>query len=125
MLRLTSLRVLREYALTIIRYERGDDSAQGSDSSQEDEMPQRFINGCMGDTREAKRRWDITKKWRKQERIDEIMDEPQPHFDVIKEFYPHYYCGRGKQNQPVYYESPGQVIDPLPCVCLDPNHSFL
>ena len=33
----------------------------------EDEIPQRFINGCEGDIREARRRWDITRKWRETE----------------------------------------------------------
>jgi hypothetical protein len=33
----------------------------------EDEIPQRFINGCDGDIREARRRWDATRKWRETE----------------------------------------------------------
>lgn len=33
----------------------------------EDEIPQRFINGCDGDIREARKRWDATRKWRETE----------------------------------------------------------
>ena len=32
----------------------------------EDEIPERFLNGCDGDIREARRRWDITRKWREE-----------------------------------------------------------
>lgn len=33
----------------------------------EEEIPQRFINGCDGDLKEAQRRWDITRHWREAE----------------------------------------------------------
>ncbi len=35
---------------------------------------------------------------------DEILDEPQPFFDLIKECYPSWYCGQGKSGDPVYWE---------------------
>lgn len=35
--------------------------------SPEDDIPQRFVDGCMGDLKEARRRWDITRKWRETE----------------------------------------------------------
>ena len=35
---------------------------------------------------------------------DEILDEPQPFFDLIKECYPSWYCGQGKNGDPVYWE---------------------
>ena len=31
------------------------------------EIPQRFIDGCEGDLKEARRRWDITRHWRETE----------------------------------------------------------
>jgi hypothetical protein len=67
----------------------------------EDEIPQRFINGCDGDIREARRRWDATRKWRETEvstvvdpslalmsfkQIDAVLHEEQPHFFTIKVF---------------------------------------
>jgi hypothetical protein len=66
-----------------------------------DDIPERFINGCDGDVREARRRWDITRKWRADEvrcvcdmflfillilkqNVDTILLEQQPHFGAIK-----------------------------------------
>ncbi len=73
----------------------------------ENEIPQRFIDGCEGDLKEARRRWDITRHWRDAEGVNGILDEPQPHFTLIKTMYPHYHCGRGKEGHVVFYERPG------------------
>lgn len=35
----------------------------------------RFMNGCDQDVREARRRWDITRKWRQDEGINDILSE--------------------------------------------------
>ena len=35
----------------------------------------RFLNGCDQDVREARRRWDITRKWRQDEGINDILSE--------------------------------------------------
>ena len=75
----------------------------------EDEIPMRFINGCEGDLKEARRRWEITREWRLKERLETIHDEPQPHFEEIKENYPFYWCGRGKSGHIVFYERPGEL----------------
>ena len=90
-----------------------------------DAIPQRFINGCNQDMREAKRRWEITKRfclfficfsffihslrWREANRVDDILKEEQPFFHVIKKHYPHYFCGRGKQGNLIYIERAGGV----------------
>ena len=75
----------------------------------EEEIPQRFIVGCDGDLREARRRWDLTRKWREVEGINSILQEPQPYFTTIKTLWPHYICGRGKSGHAVYYERPGDI----------------
>ncbi|KAM3572645.1 hypothetical protein VYU27_005332, partial [Nannochloropsis oceanica] len=67
-------------------------------------IPQRFIDGCLGDMVEANRRWNLTYEWRREFGTDEILDEPQPFFDLIKECYPSWYCGQGKSGDPVYWE---------------------
>jgi uncharacterized membrane protein YgcG len=74
----------------------------------EEQIPQRFIDGCDGDVDEAKRRWDITRHWREQEGVNSILEEPQPYFHLIKSMWPHYFCGRGKAGQIVYYERAGE-----------------
>lgn len=73
----------------------------------DEEIPQRFINGCDGDLKEAQRRWDITRHWRETEGINDILNEPQPYFFIIKNYCPQYVCGRGKQGHLVFYERPG------------------
>jgi hypothetical protein len=44
---------------------------------------------------EAQKRWVATVDWRIDEKIDDILSEPQPHFHDIKANYPHYYHGVG------------------------------
>lgn len=73
----------------------------------DDEIPQRFINGCEGDLKEARRRWDITRHWREVERVNSVLQEPQPFFFVIRNHYAFYHAGRGRQGHVVFYERPG------------------
>eukprot|EP01039_Chlorochromonas_danica_P008680 gene8680-9563_t len=73
----------------------------------DNEIPKRFLDGCGGDVKEARQRWDITRHWRESEGINNILDEPQPYFFLIKNMYPHFHAGRGKLGHIVYYERPG------------------
>lgn len=73
----------------------------------DNEIPKRFLDGCGGDVKEARQRWDITRHWRESEGINTILDEPQPYFFLIKNMYPHFHAGRGKLGHIVYYERPG------------------
>lgn len=56
------------------------------------DIPDRYIIGCDNDMKEARRRWDLTKKWRKANQADEILSQPQPNFFTIKTLYPNYHC---------------------------------
>ncbi|KAF0684503.1 Aste57867_23502 [Aphanomyces stellatus] len=38
-----------------------------------------------------------------------VLHAPLPHFRLIKTHYPHFYHKRGHENEPVYYEKPGQM----------------
>ncbi len=58
---------------------------------------------------EAQRRWDLTKKFREEENLDNILNEPQPHFETIKAIWPHYLAGRGKDGHLIYWERPGEI----------------
>jgi hypothetical protein len=95
----------------------------------DNEIPQRFIDGCNGDLKEARQRWDITRHWRESEGVNTVLEEPQPYFSLIKNMYPHYHAGkcnvriilsitiidymciystgRGKLGHVVFYERPG------------------
>lgn len=74
----------------------------------DNEIPQRFIDGCNGDTKEARQRWDVTKHWRESEGVNTILQEAQPYYFLIKKMWPHYHCGRGKLGHIIYYERPGE-----------------
>lgn len=78
-------------------------------SPEEEEIPLRFLQGCNGDEKEARRRWDVTRHWREAENVNGILQEKQPHFFTIKSMYPHYHAGRGKLGHVVYYERPGEI----------------
>lgn len=71
-------------------------------------VPSRYLRGC-GEYEEAKRRWLLTLSWRKEFDVDSILSEPQPDFDVIKQYYPHFIHGESKFGQPVYYELLGKI----------------
>ena len=68
----------------------------------------RLIFSCNGDLKEARRRWDITRHWGETEGVNHILEEPQPHFSLIKSMYPHFNCGRGKEGHTIYWERPGE-----------------
>ena len=70
------------------------------------ELPLRFLRAGKGDVDEGLRRYELTLAWRKQERIDNILREPNHNFDVIKKHYKHFCHGRGKNGEPCYYELP-------------------
>lgn len=73
------------------------------------QVPGRFLRGCQGDKLEALRRWRETLAWRREQRVDSILQEPQPHFHAIKQSYPHFLHGRSKGGHAVYYELLGKI----------------
>lgn len=72
-------------------------------------IPIRYIKGMGGDMAEARRRWVETLKWRESYKVDNMLQEPQLHFDAIKKYYPHYVYKRSKEGHLVYYEIPGET----------------
>ncbi|CAM9444274.1 unnamed protein product, partial [Sphacelaria rigidula] len=95
----------------------GDDRALGvaelvtghSSGGTELRVPERYLRGCKGDALEAERRWRLTLEWRMAEKVDEVLQEPQPHFDVIKLHYPHFIHRRARNGCPVWVEHPGKI----------------
>lgn len=74
----------------------------------DDQVPGRYIRGCLGDMEEAKRRWLITKEWREENCIDQILEQPQPHFAFIKKNYSHSIHKVTKDGYYVWIEQPGK-----------------
>jgi hypothetical protein len=70
------------------------------------ELPLRFLRAGKGNATEGLRRYELSLQWRKQERVDTILREASPHFDLIKKHYKHYCHGVGKSGEPCYYEKP-------------------
>ena len=70
------------------------------------ELPERFLRCAKGDPEEGRRRYDATVQWRKDNKMNTILVEPHPHFEIIKKSYPHYFHRRSHNGEPVYYENP-------------------
>ncbi|CAM9389954.1 unnamed protein product [Scytosiphon promiscuus] len=77
--------------------------------SEDISIPGRYLRGCAGDAVEAERRWRLTLDWRARERVDEVLREPQPHFELIKRHYPHFIHRRARNGCPVWIELPGRI----------------
>jgi hypothetical protein len=61
--------VMRIISFHVASLDDDDDDDGPRRKDPDDEIPQRFINGCEGDIGEARRRWDITRAWR----ADEVL----------------------------------------------------
>ena len=75
----------------------------------EDFVPFRFIRATKGDLEAAKHRWRETLAWRKQMKMNVILQEPHPKVKIIKQYYPHFFHQRGRKNECCYYESPPKM----------------
>lgn len=72
-------------------------------------LPRRFLLAGKNDRVEGFRRYYATLDWRRIEHVDSILKEPHSNFNFIKQHYPHFFHGRGRNNEPVFYERPGQM----------------
>lgn len=78
-------------------------------------MSSRYMRGCNNDVVEARRRWEVTYKWRVENNIDGLLaySESTKHIlgkiPDIKSCYPHFFHGVSKSNSPVYYEKLGSI----------------
>jgi hypothetical protein len=74
----------------------------------------RFLAADKGDEAKALARWAGTMAWRQEEGMNRILCSPHRHFEVIKRHFPHYYHGRGRRGEPVYFERSGKIeLKPL------------
>lgn len=70
------------------------------------ELPLRFLRAGKNNPAEGLRRYEATLKMRKDERVDTILREPSPDFEIIKKHYPHFCHLVGKHGEPCFYEKP-------------------
>ena len=72
-------------------------------------IPFRFIRATKGDVVAAKVRWADTCTWREENSMDLCLSKPHPNLKFIKQYYPHYFHMRGKNNECCYYEQPPKM----------------
>lgn len=54
----------------------------------EQKVPPRYVRAFCGNETHALERWKATRKWRKENEIDSILNEPQPYFHDIRRYFP-------------------------------------
>ncbi|KAF1315545.1 Sec14 cytosolic factor, partial [Globisporangium splendens] len=75
----------------------------------DDELDNRFLEGCNGEVDEAKRRYVKTMAWRKENDIDNIFLRPAPKYHIMKESMVHYTHKKDKLGHPVSIEYLGSM----------------
>lgn len=75
----------------------------------DDELDNRFLEGCNGEVDEAKRRYVKTMAWRKENDIDNIFLRPAPHFAAMKESLLHFTHKKDKLGHPLSFEHLGSM----------------
>jgi len=70
------------------------------------ELPLRFLRAGKGNPQQGLKRYEETLQWRKEQHVDTILRESSPYFELIKQHYPHFCHGHGKNGEPCYYEQP-------------------
>lgn len=109
-----SWRLLSPFEVTVVDFTFGLEKPKFVEKKEEVVViPHKFMEGCQGDPVEAKRRWLITKKWREEMKMDEILQQPHPNFKLIKEIYPHYFCGKARNGDVLYVERAKEADLPL------------
>lgn len=54
----------------------------------EQKVPPRYVRAFCGNETHALDRWKATRRWRKENEIDSILNEPQPFFHDIRRYFP-------------------------------------
>jgi hypothetical protein len=73
------------------------------------DMPPRFVAAEMGDVAKGKVRWIETKKWRVENRINDILIRPYPLFPRVRQLCGHVFHGHSKTGDFIYIERPGRI----------------
>ncbi|CAM9672586.1 unnamed protein product [Pylaiella littoralis] len=85
------------------------DRAAAAPLELEDKVPARYVRAFCGNEKHARQRWRATLKWRKENEIDSILNEPQPLFHDIRRYFPSHMSGRSRGGHIVVYEKLGGV----------------
>ncbi|CAN0366413.1 unnamed protein product, partial [Laminaria digitata] len=74
-----------------------------------DKVPARYVRAFCGNEKHALERWESTQRWRKDNEVDSILNEPQPYFRDIRRYFPSHISGRSRGGHIVVYEKLGDV----------------
>lgn len=74
-----------------------------------DGLPIRYLEAEENDVELAIERWNATNEWREENGVNDILSQPHPHFQLMKDHIRHFFHGRDKHGHPVYYERPGLI----------------
>ena len=75
----------------------------------DDDLFQRYVGACKGDTAKALTRLEATAHWRQANGVDRILEEANlPHFFTLKKHYLHCLLGRTKDGLPIVVEGIGR-----------------
>ena len=84
-----------------------DDDDDALDESAAPLAPAHFVAACKGDADKAQRRWDATRRWRREEGIDRLLFRPNTTMELARKYYPLWFHGRGRQGEVVLFEMAG------------------
>lgn len=73
------------------------------------ELPERFIRAEKGNIASARARFVKSMRWFDDNRLWTILDRPHPLYRFIKQNTHHFFAGRGKNGNCIYYERPKSV----------------
>ena len=72
-------------------------------------VPKRFIDAEKGDVKKAIARWEDTLKYRSEQKIWSIFQEPIEKFEIIQEYYPNYFHHTSKCGNIMYFVEAGKI----------------
>lgn len=98
--------VLANKRKSLARSDESENAEASVEAYQEGTLPLRFLRAGKNDEAEGYRRYMKTLQWRKDNNMDQCLFEAWPKFELIKSHYPHYLHGRGRNNEPVFFEQP-------------------
>jgi CRAL/TRIO domain len=77
-------------------FQKGDGSETDPDG-----LPKRYLDMHGGNRDLAKSSLQATLEWRREYNIDSILRDPHPKYDICKQVFPHYFLGRGSNDDRV------------------------
>lgn len=72
-------------------------------------IPENYKKFYKQNTSRAKKAWEATRAWRRENDVWRIHSMPHRWFRPIKEAYPHFVHGFSKAGYPIIYEQPGKM----------------